>query len=111
MGTLTRLRDQPVDLVLVVVEPTAKSIEAGRRIVGMVRERQLGRIVVVANRIRDDSDLERIVAVLSDNEIVTVPDDPAVRAADREGAGLLDHAPHAPAVAALVGLAQRLAAP
>ena len=57
VGTLTRLSEQRVDTVLVVVEPTPKSVEVGMRAVELARERSVGRVVVVANRLRDDADL------------------------------------------------------
>ena len=108
VGTLTRLKDGGVDVVLVVVEPTPKSLEVGRRAVGIARERALARLVVVANRIRNDEDLAAVRAIFPDEEIVAVPDDPRIVEADRAGVAPLDLAPDAPAVRALVELAGRL---
>ncbi len=108
VGTLTRLKDGGVDVVLVVVEPTPKSLEVGRRAAGIARERALARLVVVANRIRNDDDLAAVRAIFPDEEIVAVPDDPAIVEADRAGVAPLDLAPDAPAVRALVELAGRL---
>lgn len=108
MGTLTRLGDKQLDLVLVVVEPTAKSLETGRRLVGLVHEQKLGRVVVVANRVRDDRDVEAVRQALGDEEIVPIPDDAAVRDADRYGEAPLDRTPDSPAVGALAALARAL---
>ena len=108
VGTLTRLEEQKVDTVVVVVEATPKSIEVGRRAADLAREKLLQRVVIVANRIRSDDDLAMIRAAFPDVDVVPVPDDPAIREADRFGVAPIDHAPDAPAVQALVGLAQRL---
>jgi len=108
VGTLTRLEEQKVDTVLVVVEATPKSIEVGQRAAQLGREKQLERVVIIANRIRNDNDLEIIRAAFPGHEVVPVPDDPAIREADRYGVAPVDHAPEAPAVRALVGVAEML---
>ncbi len=109
VGTLTRLSEQRVDTVLVVVEATPKSVEVGMRAVELARERNVARVVVVANRLRDDADLEIIRSAFPDCEVVAVPDDPKIVEADRKGVAPIDLAPDAPAVRALVGLAEDLA--
>jgi len=111
IGTLTRLGDTPVDVILVVVEPTPKSLEVGARAVALAKERQAGRIIVVASRIRNDDDLKAIMVALPGQEVVIVPDDPAIVAADREGVAPMDSAPDCPAVLALIGVADRVLAP
>ncbi len=109
VGTLTRLSDQRVDTVVVVVEPTPKSIEVGVRAVELARERAVARLVIVANRVRSDADLEVVRAAFPDCEVVPVPDDPKIVEADRKGVAPIDLAPDAPAVRALIGLAENLA--
>jgi CO dehydrogenase maturation factor len=108
LGTVLRLDGHSVDVVVVVVEPTAKSLEVGRRAADSVREGGLGRVVVTANRVRDDQDATRVREAFAGLDVVLVPDDPAVVAAERTGLAPLDSAPDAPAVLALVGLAERL---
>ncbi len=108
VGTLTRLGEQRVDTVLVVVEATPKSIEVGMRAAELAREKLLHRVVIIANRMRNEADLETIRKAFPDLEVVPVPDDPAIREADRVGVAPIDHAPDAPAVRALVGLARQL---
>ena len=110
VGTLTRLSEQRVDTVLVVVEPTPKSVEVGMRAVDLARERSVTRVIIVANRLRDDADLEIIRSAFPDCEVVGVPDDPKIVEADRKGVAPIDLAPDAPAVKALVGLAESLGA-
>ena len=108
IGTLTRLGDQRVDAVLVVVEPTPKSIEVGTRAAELAREKSLGRVVVVASRVRGDADLATVQAAFPGYDIVAVPDDAAIVRAERQGVAPLDTAPDAPAVRALVELAESL---
>ena len=111
VGTLTRLEDQRVDTVLVVVEPTPKSLEVGSRAVGLAREKSIGRVVVVANRLRHEADLATVRAAFPDCEVVAVPDDPRIVEADRKGVAPIDLDPDAPAVVALIGLAETLTTP
>jgi CO dehydrogenase nickel-insertion accessory protein CooC1 len=108
LGTLLRL-DRPVDVVVVVVEPTVKSLEVGRRAAETVRAAGLGRVVVAANRVRDEADAQRVRDAFPVAEVQMVPDDPAVEDAERRGSAPLDAAPDAPAVRALVALAESLA--
>jgi CO dehydrogenase maturation factor len=109
VGTLTRLSEQRVDTVLVVVEPTPKSVEVGMRAVALAQERSVTRVIVVANRLRDDADLAVLRSAFPGCDVVAVPDDPKIVEADRKGVAPIDLAPDAPAVLALVGLAERLA--
>ena len=108
VGTLTRLGDQRVDTVLVVVEPTPKSLEVGARATELAAERSIGRVVVVANRVRNEADVELVRSMFPGLEVVPVPDDPKIVEADRHGVAAYDLAPDAPAVRALVELADRL---
>jgi len=109
VGTVLRLQDGQADVVVVVAQPTAKSIEVARRAI-QVATRRDHRVVVVANRVRDDADLDEIRAVVGDEqELVVVPDDPAIAEADRDGRAPIDVDSTAPGVRALVALADRLA--
>lgn len=108
IGTMTRMGTGDVDAVIVVVEPTPKSIEVGTRAADLALEKSLGRVVVVGNRVRDGDDRERLERAFGGHELVLVPDDAQVRRADRDGVAPLDHDPDSPAVTALQGLADRL---
>ncbi len=108
IGTLTRMGTGDVDAVLVVVEPTPKSLEVGSRAADLAREKSLGRVVVVANRVRGEEDLTRVRAAFPEHEVIVVPDDPIIVDADRAGVAPIDLAPEAPAVRALAGLADLL---
>jgi len=111
LGTVLRLQGRPVDVVVVVVEPTASSLEVGRRAAEVVREGELGRLVVTANRVRDDEDAVRVRAQLPGVEVLLVPDDPAIVLAERDGVAPLDAAPQSPGVRALVALGLNLLPP
>jgi len=108
IGTLTRLGERGVDAVCVVVEPTPKSIEVGARAAALAREKALGEVTVVANRVRDDGDVALVQQAFPGLPVVPVPDDPAIVEAERHGVAPLDSAPDAPAVRALADLAERL---
>ena len=108
-GTLLRLLPGQADFVLVVVQATEKALEVGRR-AARIAEGRDARVIVVANRVRDEEELAVLRAGLGEHEIAVVPDDPAVLRADRDGVAPLDATPGSPAVLALVGLAERLAA-
>lgn len=102
-GTLLRVGRGQLDVVLVVAEPTVKSIEAARRMAEIAADR--ARVVVVANRVRDDADVERIRRVLGRYELALVPEEPAIERADREGRAPLDVDAEAPGVVAVGRLA------
>jgi len=112
LGTVLRLSGQPVDVVVIVVEPTAKSLEVGRRAAETVLAGELGRVAVTANRVRDDTDEARVRQALSglgqDIEPFFIPDEPAIVAAERAGIAPLDAAPASPGVQALIALAESL---
>jgi CO dehydrogenase maturation factor len=110
IGVLTRMETGSLDVVLVVANPTPKSIEVARRAVATARARDI-EVLVVANRIADAEDLERITAVLGDEEIVVVPDDPAIAHADAEGLAPIDLDETSPGVRAIIEISERFAVP
>lgn len=109
LGTLTRLPPASgVDVAVLVVEPTPKSLEVGRRAAELTSEKEIARVVVAANRVRDREDLTTVRTTFPQHEVVAVPDDATIVRADREGVAPLDLDPHAPAVRALASLADVL---
>lgn len=109
VGNVLRLQEGQADVVVVVAQPTAKSLDVARRAIEIATGK-VSRIIVVANRVRDEEDLAVIVAeVGEDHELVVVPDDPAIAEADRDGRAAIDVDPDAPGVRALIELADRLA--
>ena len=108
LGTLSRLEAGKADMILVVAEPAPKALEVARRAVALAKERAIGPVVVVANRIRHAADLALVQAALPDAEVLVVPDDRAIEDADREARAPLDAAPDSPGVQALTAIANRL---
>jgi CO dehydrogenase maturation factor len=108
IGTLTRLPEASVCTTLVIVEPTPRSIDIGQRAVLVALERQQGRVAVVANKVADAEDEARVRAAFGEYDVVVVPADPVVAAADRKGASPMDIDPDAPAVTAITDLASLL---
>ena len=109
IGTLVRLGGEAVDVLIVVVEPTPRSIEVGQRAVALARQRDIDRVIVLANRVVDQTDIARIAVAFDGSEIVVVPHDEAIVDAERRGVAPLDASPGAPAVTALVNLGLTLA--
>ena len=108
IGTLTRLPDGVIDVVVIVVEPTPRSLDVGVRAHELALARGVGRVVVVANRVADDADRARVAEALGGLDVLEIPHDPAIAAAERDGVAPMDVAAGSPAVTALVALAERL---
>ena len=108
VGTVLRLQPGMADAVVVVAQPTAKSIDIAARATRIAASREV-EVLVVANRVRDDHDLALIREAFGEHEIFVVPDDPAILRADQEGLAPIDVDGDAPGVAAIGALAERLA--
>jgi len=95
--------------VLVVVEPTAKSLLSARRLARLaLGERPPERVVALANKVRGPADVD-LVARRSGLDVVgAVPWDEALAEAERQGLPPVDAAPDSAAVAAVVSLLERL---
>lgn len=107
VGTISRLKAGQVDRLVLVVEPYAKSIETARRALKIAEEVGVD-TVLVANRSTVE-ELESIRGVLGEAiTVLTVPEDPAVRSADREGLAPIDRDPDSPAVRAIEEIADAL---
>jgi len=108
IGTVLRLQPGMADAVVVVAQPTAKSIDIAGRAARIAAAREAD-VLVVANRIHNEEDLAAVRAELGAYEIFVVPDDPAIYRADQEGLAPIDVSSDAPGVVALTALASRLA--
>jgi CO dehydrogenase nickel-insertion accessory protein CooC1 len=107
LGTLTRMPENSLDRALLIANPDLKSIEVVRRAMEIIAERKITpHTLVVANRVRSQSDLGGVRAALNGTEVVVVPEDPEIRRADFEGQAPIDSAQDSPAVQALLGLAR-----
>ena len=115
---LTRGTVRNVDVLLVATEPYYRSLETTGRIVPLAHDLGLEHVWVVGNKLRGERDQAAVREYCARHglEIVAeVPFDENIAEADRQGRALIDHAPTAPAVAALAHLADavmdRLGAP
>lgn len=109
---LTRGTAKYAETMLTVVEPFYKSLETGRRMAALAKDLGLGRVLLVANKIRNEGEL-RAVQEFADRhglEVAgVVPYDEALPEAERSEAAPLDFAPEAPAVEAIAEIARRVA--
>jgi CO dehydrogenase maturation factor len=108
LGTVSRVKPGQLDVVLVVAEPTAKGIDVARRAAQIASAR--ARVVVVANRIAGDADLDAVREALGNHDLVAIPEEPVIARADQDGIAPIDADPEAPGVLALRRLADRLVA-
>lgn len=89
------------DTMVAVIEPTVKSFMTGRRLKRLALAPRGPRLVVLATKVTGRADVDRIAAEVGLPVVGAIPYDEAIRDADRRGVALVDHAPHAPAIAAL----------
>ena len=101
---LGRRTAEAADALLVVVDPTSSSVETAHRIARLATDIGLRRVLLVANRITDPTDLEFIKERLPDLELAgAIPYSPGVLAAERDGRPLVEVGePVASAIALLV---------
>jgi CO dehydrogenase maturation factor len=108
---LTRGTAKYADVMLTVVEPYFKSLETGRRMAELARGLGLKQVMLVANKVRDESEraaVEEFAAKHGLEILATVPYDEQLLDAERAGAAPLDFAPDAPAVRAIASIARTL---
>ncbi len=100
-----------VDMLMVVVQPTAKVMMTADRTHKLALELGIERIGFIGNRATGQADVERMEAFAAERGcelLVAVPEDPAVPDADRLAGCVLDTAPDSEAVRAIARLADRL---
>ena len=110
---LSRGTARYADALYAVVEPYFKSLETGRRMAVLAQDLGLEQVELVANKIRDDSDLAA-VREFSEREGLgiagVVPFDEQLPEAERAQQAPLDFAPDSPAVAAIARIAEEVTA-
>jgi len=94
------------DTVLVVLEPTTKSLMTGRKLARLAEAEHAPRIVAVANRVRTDDEIGDITDRTGLEVIGVVPWDEEFAAAERSGRAPVDAAPDSAAVAAIAQLVE-----
>lgn len=99
-----------VDVLLVVAEPSAKSLLTAARTQALAAQLGIPETVLVGNRVSPDTRglVEQFAAEQTLELIALLPDDPSIRHADRVGVCPLDRDPDAPAVRAIRALADDL---
>lgn len=108
---LSRGTVRHVDTLLTVVEPYFKSMETAARMAELGHELGVPRVHAVANKVRsgEDEDALREFCERRDlNLVAYVPEDEAIKQAERLGIAPLDHDPSSVAVKAIDGLARDL---
>ncbi len=108
IGTALRFQPGMADVMVVVADPSVKSLEVAEIVAGIARRRMI-HILVAANRVGTPEDEQVIRDRLGDHEIVVIPLDPVVAEADRRGMAPIDMDASSPAVAAIGRLAAALA--
>lgn len=106
VGSLLRMGADHIDVTLVVVEASVKSIEAAKRAATIASA--LGPVIVVANSVRGDPDIEMVRAALPDHDVHPVPYDPIIRRADRDGVAPIEYESESPGVAAITALGDKI---
>jgi CO dehydrogenase maturation factor len=110
---LSRGTARYADGMLAVVEPWFKSLETGRRMAVLANDLGLERVALVANKIRNEQELEAVREFAGQNGLElagVIPYDERLPEAERARRAPLDFAPEAPAVAAIDELARRFVA-
>lgn len=93
---LTRGTAKYADLMLTVVEPYFKSLETGRRMAELAHGLGLKKVLLIANKVRDDRELEAVREFAAANDLQiggVIPFDEALGEAERKGVSPLDFDP------------------
>lgn len=107
---LTRGTAKYADVMLTVVEPYYKSLETGRRMAALANDLGLERVLLVANKIRDERELEAVREFADKHGLQVagvVPFDEGMTEAERETKAPLDFDSEMPSVAAIEQIALR----
>jgi CO dehydrogenase maturation factor len=101
------------DTMLIVVEPTFKSLETARRMIALARQLEPERLALVANKVSDApgrAALQQLAGADDVEVLAEVPHDVTMLEADLAVTALLDYDPQAPSIVAIDRLAERLLA-
>lgn len=113
LEVMSRATPRHVDVLLAVVEPYYRSLEAGKRVVELAKGLEVPRIYVIANKVRSEADREAIAEFCANHEMAllrVIPYDDGLIAAERAGEAPIDYDPDSPAVSEIRGLADDLLA-
>lgn len=110
---LSRGTTRHADALLLVVEPYYRSYETARRMAALASELPIGRVAVVANKLRSPADGEAISQFCEQHGLTLdgrLPFSMTVLDADAAGVPLFDYDPDGPVVAAVAEVADSLLA-
>lgn len=99
------------DAMLIVVEPYFRSLESGRRMIGLARQLDPERLALVANKVREEGELAAVHELATSHGLEVagvIPYDERLLDAERAGSAPLDFDPEAPAIVAIEELARRM---
>jgi CO dehydrogenase maturation factor len=83
---LGRGTTEGIDFLLIITEPTEKSIETTERIEKLAREIKIKRILVIGNKIENEDEKNFIIEKLKNFEIIGfIPYFPQIKKAEKEG--------------------------
>lgn len=100
-----------VDVLLCVIEPYYRSMEAAARFYRLGQELGIKRIVAVANKIKNEEDEKAICEFCNQINLpveATIPYDPALFSADQKGTLNLEEVKHSPALNAIEKLTEKI---
>jgi len=104
---LGRGTTEHADVLLIVIEPYYRALEAGRRVQKLAIELGIPRIYAVANKIRSEADETAVHTFCSQHDmplIATIPFDEHILTAEANGVGMIDANPDGPFVTAVAKL-------
>ncbi len=108
---LSRATIEAVDLQLVVAEPYFKSLETARRYSKLGRDLGIPKVVIVANKVRNEEDQAAIEGFCESHDMqlfAVIPFDSMLAGAERAGVAPLDYDPQAASMAAIVAMYDRI---
>jgi CO dehydrogenase maturation factor len=100
-----------VDIMLVVVDSSRKSLEIAKKISGLAHDAGIGTVFIVGNRVRDSEEKELITDFTEKNGLqllALIPYDDTVVKADRVGEAPLKYAETSESVKAIQAIGERL---
>ena len=93
---------------IIVIEPSAKSVLAARRLANLAKGRRPIKVVGVANKVTGEDETDLVRDRSGVDVIASIPLDEALAEAERQARAPIDYAPDSPAVRAIESLVARL---
>ncbi len=94
LGIFSRVGESKIDVTIVVVEPTPRSLDVGLRALKVARHNKQGKIVIIANKVSSKEEFDFIKETIADDLVTLVPFSDALVDADRRGVSIFDVPDH-----------------